>query len=676
MKRTIVASFLCLAFVSMEAAPQDKKTPDAKKPADRLITKDTQKAIDAALAYLVKEQHDDGSFGTGAYNGNVAVTGLAGLAILSSGTKPGDGDAGKALTKAIRNLLSLEDKAIPGFLNKKAGFHGPMYGHGFAALFLAEAYPTIADKKLKAEVKEALERAVKLLVDVQSNEGGWRYQPRKQDADITVTAVQIVALRAARDAGFEVPKATFEKAGVYIKTCQDKDSGGFRYQAFGGKPGFARSAAGVAALDRIGIKDGGEIKKGMTYVEKFDRKAFDPGMAMHYFYGHFYAAKAMHNAGDKKWTDWYGGIRDELLASQTKDKNWASGLMCPHYCTAMALIILQMPYEHLPSLKPAPVLAPKPAPEPKKEAKVLITPETQKAIDAGLMELAKTQKDDGSWEPPHYAVGISSIAAMAFLAGPPQPEHGKVVGKALAYVLSKQDKQGFIGPRTGSAMYGHGYALLFLADVSESLTDKKQKDDVKSAMEKAVKVLVDSQSAGGGWRYLPSWTDQDSSITSVQLQGLCAARRAGVEVPQATIDKAVGYLKKCQYNKNGGFTYVVGNANPTLVCSGAALTALNRAGIKDEAVFKPGVAFVHKIEPKTFTGNFFFYGHHHAGKAVSLAGEKEFEQWFPAIRDELLRRQKDGRWIDHGFVHYPNLDTALAVIILQLPHGKLPSLKR
>jgi hypothetical protein len=180
----------------------------------------------------------------------------------------------------------------------------------------------------------------------------------------------------------------------------------------------------------------------------------------------------------------------------------------------------------------------------------------------------------------------------------------------------------------------------------------------------------------GGWRYLPTVSGQDCSITAVQLQALCAARQAGVEVPQATIDKAASYLKKCQYRQNGGFTYVAGNSNPTLACSGAALAALNRAGLKEDAVFNPGMDFVRKLDPKMHRGNFFFYGHHHAGKAMWLAGESDFEKWYPAIRDELVRKQQNGQWNDPTARQYPSLDTALALIILQLPNGKLPSLKR
>lgn len=323
-----------------------------------LITKQTQKAIDAGLAYLANEQAEDGSWGTGDLQGSVAVTSLAGLAFISGQPRPlppppvgrPDGVAyRKVVTKAVRYVLSRERRDTPGFFHDPKTFHGPMYGQGFAVLFLADAHWTITDKKLQTEVKVALTRAVKLIIDSQNDQGGWRYQPKPQDADVSVTACQVAALRAARDAGIEVPKATIEKAIGYVKSCQHSDNGGFRYQPLGGPSGFARTAAGLTSLNRLGVKDGEAVDNGMNYLRQADLKHAE--VQIHYFYGHYYAAKAMWYAGDKQWQKWYPGIRDELLRSRQRDGSWFNGQIGPHYCTSMALIILQMPHATLPSLK-------------------------------------------------------------------------------------------------------------------------------------------------------------------------------------------------------------------------------------------------------------------------------------------------------------------------------------
>ena len=184
-----------------------------------------------------------------------------------------------------------------------------MYGQGFAVLFLADGYGTIADKKLKTEVKEALTRAVKLILDSQSQEGGWRYEPKPQDADLSVTACHVAALRAARDVGIEVAKKAIDKAIDYVKSCQHPDDGGFCYTQRGGPSGFARSAAGLMSLNHLGVKEGDAVDNAVNYLRKADLKS--ETVQLHYFYGHYYAAKAMWYAGDKDWQKWYPGIRDE-----------------------------------------------------------------------------------------------------------------------------------------------------------------------------------------------------------------------------------------------------------------------------------------------------------------------------------------------------------------------------
>src|SRR5207247_10644751 len=95
-----------------------------------------------------------------------------------------------------------------GLINiPNARSHGPMYGHGFATLFLAEAY----GMTMRADIRDKLTKAVHLIVNTQNNEGGWRYQPQRRDADISVTICEVMALRAARNAGLFVPRDTVDR---------------------------------------------------------------------------------------------------------------------------------------------------------------------------------------------------------------------------------------------------------------------------------------------------------------------------------------------------------------------------------------------------------------------------------------------------------------------------------
>ena len=86
-----------------------------------------------------------------------------------------------------------------------------------------------------------------MIVDSQNDEGGWRYQPIRADADLSMTVCQLNALRAARNAGLDVPGQTIDACIRYVKQSQNPD-GGFRYMLQGGASAFPRSAGGLMAL--------------------------------------------------------------------------------------------------------------------------------------------------------------------------------------------------------------------------------------------------------------------------------------------------------------------------------------------------------------------------------------------------------------------------------------------
>jgi prenyltransferase beta subunit len=320
-----------------------------------MITPAAQEAIDQGLAFLQHYQRSDGAFGTGTHEGNVAITSLAALAMMSGGHQPGRGHYGKVVSRALDFVMQQEDPQIRGFLsNSNASSHGPMYGHGFGTLFLAEVSGMVQNKQQRKRLRETLQRAVDLIISSQNEKGAWRYKPDTHEADISVTICQIMALRAARNAGFSVPKSTVDRCTKYVKRCQDPN-GEFRYMDVGGRgpgPAFARTAAGVVALYSAGIYKGPEVEKGLDYLMQFKPNQAFARHDMHYFYGHYYAAQAMWTAGGMRWAEWYPAIRDELLnrSRLRVDGSW-SDQICSHYGTAMACIILQIPNNYLPILQ-------------------------------------------------------------------------------------------------------------------------------------------------------------------------------------------------------------------------------------------------------------------------------------------------------------------------------------
>lgn len=316
---------------------------DADDGAAEFLQPATREAIQRGLSYLAARQTEDGAMGRGGYSRNVAVISLSGLAFLAAGHTPGRGRFGNELNRCVQFVL---DHASPsGFITSPRGSssHGPMYGHGFATLFLAEVYGMTSD----SQIRETLAKAVKQIIHSQNVDGGWRYQPKADDADISVTICQVMALRAARNAGIYVPNETVDRCIDYVKRCQNPD-GGFMYML--SQPGnsrFPRSAAGVVALYSAGVYEGEELRKGLDYLMERLPRGNAPSREPHFFYGHYYGVQAMWHAGGNRWRQWYPAIRDALLARQNREGSWSDAI-CSEYATAMACIILQMPNNYLP----------------------------------------------------------------------------------------------------------------------------------------------------------------------------------------------------------------------------------------------------------------------------------------------------------------------------------------
>lgn len=303
------------------------------------ITPQLREAIERGMAFLVQSQADDGSYSADRYGRHVGVTALACMAFMADGHLPGRGVYGHYIERGLDFVLQSANET--GLIAAQTS-HGPMYGHGFATLFLGEIYGMTGDRR----VREVLIKAVHLITTTQNPEGGWRYHPRPFDADLSVTICQIMALRSARNAGIGVPKQTIERAIAYVRQCQNSTDGGFRYMLSSGGSAFPRSAAGVASLYYAGVYEDEAVTKGLAYLHRRGEDLASGGFG-HFFYGHYYAVQAMYLAGGEYWRQWYPKIRKSLLDRQKTEGYWVSdhGKV---YGTAMSLLILQIPNRLLP----------------------------------------------------------------------------------------------------------------------------------------------------------------------------------------------------------------------------------------------------------------------------------------------------------------------------------------
>src|SRR5262245_42809626 len=295
-----------LALLALSASLTAAPMPGAKR--DEVQMPDSaRKATARALAWLASKQNSDGSWSEARYPHNPAISSFALLAFLSQGHLPNQGPYGKEIAKGTRFLLSCTRD--DGYLVGTRG--GNMYSHAMATLALAELYGLTSDR----EIRPVLKKAVDLILGAQNREGGWRYSPRPSGADISVTIMQVMALRAAKNAGLHVKDETLKEAIGYIKRCYDGRTGAFSYQP-GSRPGFSRTAAGVCVLQLTGEYKAAEIPRAVQYLqEHFDARE-------HYWYGHYYASHAMHQVGGKDWQAWYDRMVREFLPMQKADGSW------------------------------------------------------------------------------------------------------------------------------------------------------------------------------------------------------------------------------------------------------------------------------------------------------------------------------------------------------------------
>ncbi len=336
-----IAAALCAVFTVVSIAAPGAG-PVAKR--DTVVVDDkTEAVIKGSLKWLAANQKANGSWATSGEEQAhpVAITAYTLMAFQSAGHLPGEGEYGKQVAAGLQYLLDqMTAEGIYG--QRPSGQY--MYSHGIATIALAELY----GQTRSLVVRQKLDRAIKLIISSQNDEGGWRYRPIAKDADMSVTVLQVVALRAAKNSGIEVPQKTIDDAVKYVKSCHQASSGGFGYQP-GGHPGFARTAAAIYSLQVCGLYDDAQVKAGSDYLFKNSGEEQE-----WYVYGNFYAAPAQYMIGGETWEKWYAQMKERLIKSAKKDGenySWESkgrGGVGPVYTTAVFTMILAMPYHYLP----------------------------------------------------------------------------------------------------------------------------------------------------------------------------------------------------------------------------------------------------------------------------------------------------------------------------------------
>jgi hypothetical protein len=324
---------------------------------------EVDRAVTRGVAYLIAKQQPSGAIIEAQEQKQEhphALTGLAALALVAVGHRPTDATPeGKALRGAIEFLLdeqrfAKEAGQMPGYFGVRDGSR--MYGHGIVTLLLAELIGMGLDAQQDALIRVRCQAAVDLIVRSQrvekpaSFKGGWRYAPLSADADLSVTVWQVLALRAAQNAGMKVPAETIAEAVRYIKrsyAATGDAPGGFAYQP-GGAARYATAAAGLLALQVCGEYEAPELTGAAEWLRQQRPKS--PGKISHFYYGTYYYSQGMYQRGGVNAADARQYVESILVAEQKPDGRWVgTGAEAnPVYCTALAVLSLSVRHHFMP----------------------------------------------------------------------------------------------------------------------------------------------------------------------------------------------------------------------------------------------------------------------------------------------------------------------------------------
>src|SRR4051794_11822498 len=296
--------------------------------------------IESGLASLARQQADDGSFEGG--GPKVAVTALALTSFLSSGHTQDVGRYGLTVRRAVDFLI--KSQPADGYFGRVDGSR--MYGQPIATLALAESFGVETDAQQRARIRSAVERSVALILRAQavnknaSDPGGWRYEPQSTDSDLSLSGWNMLALRAAKNIGVDVPPPSFDHAVTYVLRCYRADHAGFAYQPQG-EVSAAMTGVGVLTLCLLDSPQRTEVNAVASTL------AVDEQTVWTLRYPHYtlyYCTLAAFQLDDPLWPQVWQSSRDALLSRQSKDGGWpASGSTEEPgriYSTSMSILTL------------------------------------------------------------------------------------------------------------------------------------------------------------------------------------------------------------------------------------------------------------------------------------------------------------------------------------------------
>lgn len=318
-------------------------------------TKGSEQAVKRALQWLKRHQHPDGGWnfyhleGRCPCNGHgtmsearVGATAMALLPFLGAGNTHMEGNYKAEVHKGLYFLANRQ--AANGALWEDGG---RMYSHGLAAIVLCEAYAMTGDKNLRRPAQAALDYINYAQAPIT---GGWRYQPKDlSGGDTSVVGWQLMALKSGHMADLRISRSAITGTKRFLNSVQANDGATYGYMG----PGEKGTTSAIGLLCRMYLGWSHDHPPLVNGVQRLGKSG--PSKVDMYF--NYYATQVMRHYGGEPWEEWNEEMRDYLVKTQSRkghaEGSWLMGKRHTDkggrlYCTAMATMILEVYYRHLP----------------------------------------------------------------------------------------------------------------------------------------------------------------------------------------------------------------------------------------------------------------------------------------------------------------------------------------
>lgn len=314
----------------------------------------------------------------------------------------------------------------------------------------------------------------------------------------------------------------------------------------------------------------------------------------------------------------------------------------------------------------------------------MVTRDVREVYDNGLRYLLGSQQENGTWSDGYSGPGTTGLAVLAFLASGDDPnfgEYAQAIRRATRSVIRTQDAAtGYMG----DSMYQHGFAMLALSEVYGVLDDEhlwdddgtnKQQRSVGEALELGVRCAITSQSKNPhqAWRYSPSARDADTSVSGAILMGLLAARNAGIEVPDNSIDKAIDYFGSMTGDTGVvGYSGGMGGFGQSIARSSIACLVFSIAKRRDLKQFEATRQYI--IQNMDEQSHYVEYTRYYLSQALFQADLETWEKWNRTLTRQLKSSQNQDGSFNGQFGK--STTTCLNLLSLALNYRFLPIYER